>query len=60
MKMIIKSEVKRAEALIENYMGLPPETIDLYSFNVDALRKVPAIFVRAISVLADCGRSSTW
>ncbi len=51
MKLIIESEVKRAEALVERYMGLPPETIDLYSFNVDALRKAPADFGRAISAL---------
>ena len=44
MKMIIESEVKRAEALVERYMGLPPETIDRFSFNVDALRKAPADF----------------
>ena len=51
MKMIIESEVKRAEALVERYMGLPPETIDLFSFNVDSLRKAPADFGRAISAL---------
>ncbi|MBV7547569.1 hypothetical protein KW849_14850 [Pseudomonas sp. PDM26] len=51
MKMIIESEVKRAEALVERYMGLPPETIDLFSFNADALRKAPADFGRAITAL---------
>ena len=51
MKMIIESEVKRAEALVERYMGLPPATIDLFSFNVDALRKAPADFGRAITAL---------
>ncbi len=51
MKMIIESEVKRAEALVERYMGLPPETIDLFSFNADALRKAPADFGRAIAAL---------
>lgn len=51
MKMVIESEVKRAEALIERYMGLPPESIDIHSFNADALRKAPADLGRAISVL---------
>ncbi len=51
MKMIIESEVKRAEALVERYLGLPPETIDLFSFNADALRKAPADFGRAITAL---------
>lgn len=51
MKMIIESEVKRAEALVERYMGLPPESIDLFSFNADALRKAPADFGRAITAL---------
>lgn len=51
MKMIIKSEVKRAETLVERYMGLQPETIDLHTFNADALRKAPADFCRAIDAL---------
>ncbi|AVX93275.1 hypothetical protein [Pseudomonas psychrophila] len=51
MKMIIEAEVKRAEALIERYMGLPPESIDLYNFNADALRKAPVDLGRAISAL---------
>ncbi|MBU0521647.1 MULTISPECIES: hypothetical protein [Pseudomonas] len=51
MKMIIESEVKRAEVLVEHYMGLPPETIDLFSFNADALRRAPADFGRAITAL---------
>jgi hypothetical protein len=51
MKMLIESEVKRAEALVERYMGLPPDSIDLFSFNADALRKAPADFGRAISAL---------
>ena len=40
MKMLIESEVKRAEALVERYMGLPPDSIDLFSFN--ALWRSPA------------------
>ena len=59
MKMIIESEVTRAEALVERYMGLPPETIDLFSFNVDALRKAPADFGRAISALRQVARKSS-
>lgn len=51
MKMLIESEVKRAEALVERYMGLPPDSVDLFSFNADALRKAPADFGRAISAL---------
>lgn len=51
MKMLIESEVKRAEALVERYMGLPPDSIDLFSFNADALRKAPADLGRAISAL---------
>jgi hypothetical protein len=51
MKMIIQSEVKRAEALVERYMGLPPETVDLYSFNANALRNAPADFGKAIDAL---------
>ena len=51
MKRLIESEVKRAEALVERYMGLPPDSIDLFSFNADALRKAPADFGRAISAL---------
>lgn len=51
LKMIIDSEVKRAEGLVERYLGLPPESIDLFSFNVDALRKPPADFVRAITAV---------
>ena len=48
---IIESEVKRAEALVERYMSLPPETIDLFSFNADALPKTPTDFGRAIAEL---------
>ncbi|TCV51378.1 hypothetical protein [Pseudomonas sp. 460] len=51
MKMLIESEVKRAEALVERYMGLPPDSIDLFSFNADALRKAPAGLGRAIRAL---------
>lgn len=51
MKMVIEFEVKRAEALIERYMGLPPESIHLHSFNADALRKAHADLGRAISAL---------
>jgi len=51
MKMHIESEVKRAEALVERYMGLLPDSIDLFNFNADALRKAPADFGRAIAAL---------
>jgi hypothetical protein len=59
MKMVIESEVKRAVALIERYMGLPPESIDLHNFNADALRKAPADLRRAISVLRQVAAKSS-
>lgn len=51
MKMIIQSEVRRAEALVEGYMGLPSGTIDLDTFNPDAMRNAPVDFGRAINAL---------
>lgn len=39
MKAIIAAETKRAESLIEGFMGLPPETVDLATFNAAVLKQ---------------------
>jgi len=57
MKIIIQAEVKRAEALVEGYMGLPPETITLDSFNTDALRNAPDDLAKAIKALNRVARA---
>ncbi|SCZ47690.1 hypothetical protein [Pseudomonas oryzihabitans] len=40
MHPIIAGEVRRAEALLEGYLGLPPDSIDLASINLTRFKGV--------------------
>lgn len=51
MKAIIAAETKRAESLIEGFMGLPPETVDLATFNAAVLKQAPKEFVKAVEAI---------
>lgn len=49
MHPIIAGEVRRAEALLEGYLGLPPDSIDLASINLTRFKGVSLELTRTVS-----------
>ena len=53
MHPIIAGEVRRAEALLEGYLGLPPDSIDLASINLTRFKGVSLELTRTVSSIQD-------
>ena len=53
MHPIITGEVRRAEALLEGYLGLPPDSIDLASINLTRFKGVSSELTRTVSSIQD-------
>ncbi|RJX72665.1 hypothetical protein [Pseudomonas sp. LS-2] len=51
MKSVIAAEAKRAESLIEGYLSLPPDSIDLELFNPSVLNRAPKEFAQAVAAI---------
>lgn len=49
MHPIIAGEVRRAEALLEGYLGLPPDSIDLASINLTRFKGVSLELTKTVS-----------
>lgn len=53
MHPIIAGEVRRAEALLEGYLGLPPDSIDVASINLGRFKGVSLELTRTVSSIQD-------